>query len=104
MLLAAFLGAAQDIGHDVTISSACDGTHSGPNDPHHEGKAYDVRTHDIPDKDLLLAQIERRLDAAYFYVFIEDAGTENEHIHGQVKKGTTYPPVRPVDDLSAGDL
>jgi len=104
VLLDAILWAAQDIGHDVTITSGTDGMHSGPDDPHHRGEAYDVRTKDVPDKDLLLAQIQRRLDAAHFYVFIEAEGTENEHIHGQVKKGTTYPPVQPVDDLSAGDL
>lgn len=104
VLLAAILGAAQDVGQDVTITSACDGAHSGPDDPHYRGEAYDVRTHDISDKELLLAQIERRLDAAHFYAFIEDEGAANEHIHCQVKNGTVYPPISTTNDLTAGDL
>lgn len=105
VLLAAFLGAAQSIGHDVTLTSACDGAHSGPDDPHHEGKAYDVRTHDVPDKDLLLSEIGRRLDPAFFFVFLEDKGTANEHIHGQVRKGITYPPEdSPTTDQHSDDL
>lgn len=107
MLLEAFNEAARAIGHDVTISSACDGKHSGPDDPHHLGKAYDIRTHDIPDKNALLAEIQKRLDPTYFFVFIEDEGTDNEHIHGQVRKGVTYPPEdvhSTTSDLDSGDL
>lgn len=80
--------AAQTV--DVTITSACDGEHSGPNDPHHRGEAYDVRTHDQPDKQGLLAAIQKKLGDR-FYAFLEDPGTDNEHIHMQVKKGTVYP-------------
>lgn len=106
MLLEAANEAARALGHDVTISSACDGAHSGPQDPHHEGKAYDFRTHDIPDKYALLAELQKRLDVTYFYVFIEDEGTDNEHIHGQVRKGVMYPPqdATTPSDLDSGDL
>jgi hypothetical protein len=90
-LLAAIQGAADALGRDVTISSGSDGCHSGVNDPHHRAEAYDIRTHDIPDKGALLQEIQNRLPVGRFYVFIEALNTENEHIHGQVRKGTTYP-------------
>lgn len=77
---------------DLVITSACDGTHSGPTDPHHRGEAYDVRSHDLePDvKDKVLATLIKILGPE-FYVFLESPGTDNEHFHGQVRKGTTYP-------------
>lgn len=101
VILAAILGAAQSIGHDVTITSGTDGIHSGPTDPHKRGEAYDVRTHDIPNKLLLLTEIQRRLDLNHFYTFLEDANTDNEHIHSQVKRNTVYPPVE--DNIEQGD-
>jgi len=78
---------------DLVITSACDGTHSGPNDPHHRGEAYDVRSHDFtPDeKDQVLAQIMNILGWDRFYGFLEAANTDNEHFHFQVRKGTVYP-------------
>lgn len=85
-----------DLGRDLTITSACDGQHSGPTDPHHTGEAYDVRTNDFPDdalKQAVLDAIMQKLGTDYFFGFLEDPGTENEHIHCQRKKGTTYPPV-----------
>lgn len=93
-ILAALDAACQDIGHDVTITSGSDGCHSGENDPHHRGEAYDVRTHDLSEtqKQNLLNSLKNRLGPR-FYVFIEDPGTDNEHIHAQVAKGTTFPPV-----------
>ncbi len=83
---------ADVISHDITITSACDGTHSGPDDPHHRGEAYDIRTHDLPDKDLVLSRLQDLLGGRFF-IWVEDAGQDNEHIHLQVRKGTTYPPV-----------
>jgi hypothetical protein len=104
VLLAAIDGAAAAIGHDVTITSACDGCHSGINDPHHRGEAYDVRTHDVPDKAKLLAEIQARLEPTRFYAFIEASDTDNEHIHVQVRKGTVYPPQVPDDwHVSSGE-
>jgi hypothetical protein len=84
---------ARHMGIDLCITSACDGEHSGPNDPHHRGEAYDVRSHDLtPDqKDLVLSYLTTQLPTDFFYYFLESPGTDNEHFHIQVKKGTTYP-------------
>lgn len=75
----------------VEITSACDGLHSGPDDPHHRGEAYDVRCHDYPDPAILLQDIQHILGSNQFYSFIEDPGTPNEHIHIQLAKGMSYP-------------
>lgn len=79
---------------DVTITSARDGLHSGPADPHHSGEAFDLRTHGLApaQKDRLLAALQ---DALYktprrFFAFLEAAGTDDEHIHVQRKTGITY--------------
>ena len=90
-ILAAFDHAAGIIVHDITITSGCDGEHSGPEDPHHRGDAYDARTHDLPDKQLALKAVQDFLGDR-FYAFLEDPETDNEHIHCQVRKGTVYPP------------
>lgn len=92
-LLEAISRAAQHVGLDLTITSACDGYHSGPEDPHHRGEAYDIRTNDLlpHQKAEVLHALELELEPFRFYWFLEDPGTYNEHIHLQVKKGTTYP-------------
>lgn len=74
----------------VTITSACDGLHSGPSDPHHLGNAYDIRTHDLPDPVIFLQELQGELGTEEFYSFIEAEGTPNEHIHCQLAKGHTY--------------
>lgn len=92
-ILAALDSASQAANLDLVITSACDGAHSGPNDPHHRGEAYDVRTHDFTgeQKDQVLALVMQYLGWERFYGFLEDPGLPNEHFHFQVKKGTTYP-------------
>ncbi len=92
VLLAAIRDAAVTCEVDLTITSACDGEHSGPTDPHHRGEAYDIRTHDMtPEKKQeVLSDIQDALGDRFF-AFLESPATENEHIHCQVKKGTTYP-------------
>jgi len=92
-ILAALSMATVELGTDLVITSACDGDHSGPNDPHHRGEAYDVRSHDFTpeQKDKLLAVVMKALGWDHFYGFLEAPGTDNEHFHFQVKKGTTYP-------------
>ena len=87
---------------DLVITSGCDGTHSGPADPHHEGKAYDVRSHEFTpeQKDKLLASIMSILGWTYFYGFLESPGTDNEHFHFQVAKGKVYPD--PLTSASSG--
>jgi hypothetical protein len=96
-ILSAIDQTAASMGRDLTITSACDGMHSGPDDPHKTGEAYDVRTQDLPDdqKTVLLHGIISTLGWTYFYAFLEDAGTINEHLHCQRKKGTVYPPTIP---------
>lgn len=94
-ILGAIEVVARKLGVELWITSACDGVHSGPNDPHHRGEAYDIRTHDFDErfKPILLNALQAMLPAELFYVFIESPGTPNEHIHAQTKKGTVYPPV-----------
>ena len=92
-ILAAIDRTAAAYPFDLTITSACDGEHSGPEDPHHKGEAYDVRSHDIASdvKPQVLAAVMVILGWQRFYGFLEDAGGPDEHFHFQVKKGTTYP-------------
>jgi hypothetical protein len=47
VILAALKTLSAEEGVDLVITSACDGVHSGPGDPHHSGEAYDVRSHDF---------------------------------------------------------
>jgi hypothetical protein len=90
-ILAALETAAFTLEQDLWITSACDGEHSGPDDPHHRGEAYDVRSHDQRDKKETLLCIMDVLHAKPFYGFLEDEGTDNEHFHIQVNKGASYP-------------
>lgn len=109
-LLSSIDYAARMLALDVTITSACDGAHSGPADPHHRGEAYDIRTHGLaPDQaDTLLAVIinacrgrgepmpqpadgvARSLATGTFFGFVELPGTDNEHLHVQLRKGARY--------------
>jgi hypothetical protein len=109
-LLSAIEQAARALGLDLTITSACDGPHSGLVDPHHRGEAYDIRTHDIPpskvaavldaiinacrDEDegpaLPVSSVTRSLATVRFFGFIEDAGAPNEHLHVQLRRGAAY--------------
>lgn len=89
-ILAALDYTAQFRNRDVTVTSGSDGDHSGPDDPHHHGNAYDVRTHDDPDKYHLWQTIANRLSEispGKFFSFIEDPNTDNEHIHCQLRHG-----------------
>jgi hypothetical protein len=79
---------------DITITSARDGVHSGPLDPHHSGEAFDLRTHDQTDeqKQRLLNDLQTALykTPRRFFAFLEAPGTENEHIHVQRRSATAY--------------
>ena len=92
-ILEAISTVARRVGVDLTITSACDGMHSGPEDPHHRGEAYDIRTHDmdVRMKAVVLNALQALLPIEQFFSFLEAAGTPNEHFHIQVRKGTTYP-------------
>ena len=78
---------------DVTITSFRDGQHSA-NSKHYTGEAIDLRTKTLtmPQKERLLNELRHELYQVprRFYFFLEDAGGPNEHIHGQVRAGTTY--------------
>ena len=91
-LLSAIDLTAKEIKHDLTITSACDGTHSGPTDPHHRGEAYDIRTKDLPSPQHALETLQVQL-GPLFFAWIEDEGEDNEHIHCQVRRDTVYPPL-----------
>lgn len=114
-LLAAFDNACIQLGFSLTITSACDGEHSGPLDPHHTGEAYDVRSQGIDDKDQVLLAVLNQFGhptpaegggytTAYFFGWLEQAGTANEHFHFQRRKGSIYPPVAPADLSMQGDV
>lgn len=92
-ILSALDQTAQRLNCDLIITSACDGQHSGPSDPHHSGEAYDVRSHDMSheQKDVFLAQVMHVLGWDSFYGFLESPGDVGEHFHFQKKRGTTYP-------------
>ncbi|SRR5258708_3596465 len=90
-MLAAFVTVADKLGQDLTITSACDGEHSGPDDPHHHGLAYDIRSHDLVDKDRVLQAIISELGTDQFYAFLESPDSDNEHIHCQLRHGIIYP-------------
>ena len=92
-ILAVVTSVADKLTHDLRITSACDGPHSGPNDPHHRGEAYDVGSKELgeEEKPLILQSFQDRLEADHFYCFLESPDTDNEHFHLQIKKGTTYP-------------
>lgn len=91
-ILSAIDQTATELNMDLTITSGCDGAHSGPDDPHHRGEAYDIRSHefDAEEKQAILSCL-RKILGDRFYFFLEAGNTPNEHFHGQVCKGTTYP-------------
>jgi len=90
-LLSALDLTAKEIKHDLTVTAALDGNHSGPDDPHLHGNALDVRTHDLDNPQHAVETLIVQL-GPLFYAFLEDPDTDNEHIHCQVRKGTVYPP------------
>jgi len=99
MILAALKRTARILRVPLTITSACDGVHSGPTDPHARGEAYDVRSHDLDPalRPKVLALMRVDLGTAGFYGALEDAGTSNAHFHFQIRKGT----VLSVEDFLA---
>jgi hypothetical protein len=100
-LLTAVANVAADLAHDFTITSGTDGTHSGPDDPHHSGNAYDVRSQDVSDKQAVLLAVMKELGSPTpdsggyvtdkFFGWLEQAGTANEHFHFQLRHGQVYP-------------
>jgi hypothetical protein len=77
----------------VVITSGSDGTHSGPADPHHFGRALDLRTHNFPDLPAIQAFIAALQEdlGPKFYVALESPRTDNEHVHVQLRRFEDYP-------------
>jgi hypothetical protein len=94
---------AGDYPFDLVITSARDGVHSGPADPHHSGEAFDLRVHHltIPQLHRLLSDLKAELykDPRRFFVQLEGEGTPNAHIHCQRRKGTVYSMLDYLADL-----
>lgn len=94
VILAALVAISNQLRYDITITSGTDGIHSGESDPHHFGRAYDIRCHDYPEKQQLLTSLINILAASYpgiFFAWIEDEGSTNEHLHVQVRHGMEIP-------------
>jgi hypothetical protein len=91
-ILSAVEQAADSLNFDVIVTSARDGKHSGPDDPHPKGNALDIHCKGLSEewKTALLDRIMHYLGYRFFG-FIEAKGTDNEHIHVQVTKGTVFP-------------
>jgi len=76
---------------DVVITSANDSDHL-PTSQHYRDMAIDLRTRTFAsetDKLRFAAKLRAELGSA-FTVLYEGAGTPGEHLHVQVRKGTTY--------------
>ena len=91
MILDAIKMTCHETALDIVITSGTDGLHSGPNDPHLTGEAFDIRTKDFTreEKKYVLDTLMAWLPDDQFYGFIEDPDGPNEHIHVQRRKGTT---------------
>lgn len=114
-LLAALDGATRVLGVNLMIK--CGTEDHPPTDPHSLGKAYDVRTKDLPKPVLLklLAYLQQVLPPAQFTILLETpvAFTDPDlarlqylnphatapHLHLQLKKGTTFPPPADPGDV-----
>ena len=96
------LTAAYDF--NMTVTSARDGNHSGPNDPHKRGEALDFRSKHLTadEKARVLADIQRVLYAEprRFYAFLEDPGQPNEHFHVQLRRGLRNYPASKLADIA----
>lgn len=101
-LLSALQTAAFQLNCDFLITAGTNGTHSGPDDPHYGGRAYDVHSKSFsePEKQSILRSIMAALNDGepqpgsgglltnYFFGWLEGAGTANEHFHIQQRRGT----------------
>ena len=103
-IIAELVHVAQALDTDIWITSGTEGVHSGPEDPHPQGRAYDadVEPHDTAKLQEIvqtlmgcLGIIVTAQDGGWvtekFFGWIEAAGTPNEHAHIQVRHGVIYP-------------
>jgi hypothetical protein len=76
--------------HEMTVTALFNGDHL-PDSQHYHGNAVDIRAHDL-DADTaasLRAELDVLLSPLGCTVLLEDAGTENCHIHIQLYKAGT---------------
>lgn len=115
-ILGAIEAVARSLAIDIVITSACDGLHSGPNDPHHLGNAYDLRSKtfgqamkddilwllllDLCEHSETLQPVSIGYATTLFYAQIENRGEDGEHIHVQVRNAKAYPPVLKTEALT----
>lgn len=77
---------------DMVITSVNDSTAHRPDSAHYRDEAIDLRCNDRPHHvDLDLLRFLEGTLGPKFTVLYEAAGTPNEHIHIQLKKGRTWP-------------
>lgn len=111
LLLWAFQQWVNETGQGLTVTSGADGEHSGPDDPHHSGNAFDVRSHNfaLDEKESFVRKVLNYLGdpqpssggyvTQYFFGWIENKGEPNEHAHFQLRHGMTYPPLNNAEDV-----
>ena len=107
-LLAAASDLARDWPTDIYLTSGTDGAHSGPNDPHKRGCAYDAQTNQWPLPDTKQAFVRAWVERAegtgesavsvgggwgttHFWGWVENLGQPNEHAHVQLRQGMSLP-------------
>jgi hypothetical protein len=109
-ILNALQVASELLGFPLVITSGIDGAHSGSNDPHHLGRAYDIRTYNWPQhenihspNDVLglimrcfndgpLEKKDGGLVSANYFGWLENAGQPGEHLHVQVRRAVVPTP------------
>lgn len=77
---------------DLVITSINDGTHK-QDSRHYTNEAIDLRSKNFPSESLKL-DFRRELEeflGPKFRVLFENARTDNEHFHIQVRKGMRFP-------------
>jgi hypothetical protein len=97
--------AAKYLPGELVITAIYDGKHL-PDSKHYLGEAVDIRSKNfatLADRTTFRKELEDALNnhplataqgvGNRFRVLFEDAGTDNEHLHVQVKKGSNFPGV-----------
>lgn len=100
-ILRALTTVSNKLGISLTLTAGTNGVHSGPTDPHYSGNAFDVRSHDLVNKQDVLTAVMTELGqpspssggyvTSKFFGWIEDSEQENEHIHLQLRHGQVFP-------------
>lgn len=80
---------------DIFVTSINDSNKHSKTSRHYKDEAIDVRSKNFTKEEktnflLRMPEILHMSSKTKFTVLLEGEGTENEHFHIQVKKGTTY--------------